>query len=223
MKTPYPFKIFVYFLTSVSLIFNSCQNEKAEFKRFHTYMKTATNADSVHLNKIDDTAILTLQYSFIPQLSNNFLTSMAALTFVDTAKNEITAHHISHVKVQVMNPSTTEIYRYPISSLSQARKGLENIAAFLSHFLNGQSEQNLPYVDTLKINSSELKALNTVNNQIQTALQIEGVNFDGFNSQLEQPNEMEFKGKFISKNEIISFTIHYNTFSNKIFYFGLNE
>jgi hypothetical protein len=199
------------------IVLNSCQNT------FENYLKTSTNADKASITTSKDTSCLHLTYKVLPRLGSDFLSSISAITYLDTAKKELANDKISFIKVSIQSPSGTEVYKYPISILNKAKLGLEKTAFFIENMLNGKSEQNAKTVDLDKISLDELSNLNTVNEQLQTTMKIESVTHDGFISGLDTEDEIEIRAQLVSKNETIPIVFQYNTQTEKIFYFGINE
>jgi len=211
------------FLSIVCLtVLFSCQ-DRLDSKRYEPIIKQATKAESVTLNAEKDTAILRLSYKTAPAISSDFLTSITAITYIDTAASIISKEKIGHVKVEIASPNGVEVFSYPLTDLNNGKIGFENTAKFLQNMLNNQGQANLGLVDTSKISTASLADLNTLNTQIQSSMKIENISYDGFISHDEEPEVIEIRAQLISKTETLPVVFQYNTQSQKIFYFGINE
>jgi hypothetical protein len=209
---------FTFYFSILFLILNSCNSNKLE-----EYIKISFNADKALITSSKDTSCIHLTYKVMPHLSSDFLSSISALTYLDTAKLQLSKDKISTIKVSVESPTSTEVYQYPISILNKAKLGLDKSAIFIENMLKGQAEQNAKWVDLDKISLEELMNLNTVNEQLKASMKIESVTHDGFIAGLDSEDEIEIRAQLVSKNEAIPLVFQYNTQTEKIFYFGINE
>lgn len=204
---------FLFFI----LFFCSCSSKLEEF------IKMSSNADKVSISNTKDTICLDLTYKTLSRMSSDFLTSITALTYLDTAKNQLEKDKINTIKVSIQSTNGTEIYKYPISALNKAKLGLEKSALFIDAMMNGRAERVSELVDLDQISLEDLYNLNTVNEQLQATMKIESITHDGFTAGLDSEDEIEIRAQLVSKNEKIPIVFQYNTQSEKIFYFGINE
>jgi hypothetical protein len=210
------FILFIFF--SSFILLNSCQHSPYE-----DYIKLSSNADKVSITTSKDTSCIHLSYKALPRLSSDFLSSITAITYLDTAKSQLEKDKINTIKVSVESPTGTEIYQYPISILNKAKLGLQKSALFLEAMINGRAERVSELVDLDKISLEDLYNLNTVNEQLQTTMKVESATHDGFIAGLDSEDEIEIRAQLVSKNETIPVVFQYNTTTEKIFYFGINE
>jgi len=74
-----------------------------------------------------------------------------------------------------------------------------------------------------KISLEDLFNLNTINEQIQSNVQITNISFDGFTSHKSEAQNIEYRGNLEGTGEAFTFVSQYDKTKNRIFYFGINE
>lgn len=209
---------FLWILISSIFLLNSCQNST-----FENYLKTSSNADKVSISSTKDTSCIYLTYKVLPRLGSDYLSSITAITYLDTAKNDLAKDKIQFIKVSIQSPNGTEEYKYPLEILYKAKIGLEKSALFISAMMSGKAETASEFVDLEQISQEDLINLNTVNEQLQESMKIESITYDGFVAGLDTEDEIEIRVQLVSKNETIPLVFQYNTLTQKIYYFGINE
>lgn len=232
MKVSHPSKLnfsftsscysFLLLLFGTISLFISCA-DTLEKSKFEPFLKESTHADEAKLSSIQDSIFIRLKYKNAPDLGSDFLTSITALSYIDTAKAIIFKQHIRFIKVELTTPHGVEMYSYPLDILEKAKQGLETSSLFLRNMLSGNGQANSDIVDPKKITLEDLEGLNTINEQIQTSMKIDNLTFDGFISQLDDMDVIEIRAKLLSKNEALPVVLQYHLQSKKIFYFGINE
>lgn len=180
------------------------------------------NADKCQIEKQEDTLVVRLNYTKSVQLGNEYIASITALRTLDTLTRLNNKADIKAISV-LIKTSQEEKFQYGIPYLKTAEVGMEITSLFLGNMLSGTSEKNALFVDLDKVSLAELYQLNTVNEQLQSSMQVNSIHFDGFSSHLSDPYVIEYRANLMAKDEEIPVVFHYDSRTKKIFYFGINE
>lgn len=206
---------------SIFALLLSCNTDN--FNAIEDALKLNLGADELKMLTVKDTLKLDIHLAQPPVSGFDFKSSSAALQAFDTTKSRLAQLGVQHILVRIHCNSQIVEYKYPIQDLLANKAGMDIGVLFFRNFLSSRNEHNAQYVDLDKISLEDLMNLNTINEQIQTQVQITEVTFDGFTSHLAEPQNIEIRGNLQGSQEIFPFVIQYDKNKQKIFYFGINE
>lgn len=202
------------------LLFYSCKEN--QYKNISDWIKQNLGADQLDISESKDSIFIDIHYNTPPQMGYDFKSSSAAMQFADTAKL-LTSNTLKVIKVNIHSNQEITRYSYPLSDLKANQLAMNDIAAFLQNLLSSKNEQNARYVDLDKISLEDLLNLNTINDQMQSNVQIKKISIDGFTTNHSEPQNIEFRGQLQGDSEGFPFVFQYDKIKGKIFYFGINE
>ncbi|MFN9319033.1 MAG: hypothetical protein ACK58Q_00400 [Chitinophagales bacterium] len=213
----------LYYYLILFILIQAISCKESSYQNLSEYLRLNVGADELKIAEIKDSVVIDLYYKTPPLMGFDFKSSSAAMQCIDTARDMMNKKSQQFIKVNIHSNQQILEYSYPIADLAANQIGMDITTLFLQNFLSGQNEQNARYVDLDKISLEDLFNLNTVNEQIQSNVQITYITFDGFSTHNSEPHNVEFRGNLQGESEVFPFVSQYDKNKKKIFYFGINE
>lgn len=213
----------LYFLISFFSIlsFFSCNN--GDWKVYADYSAKILDVKKNAVVEKGNELILTYEFEKPTTISTEYLSSIALISFSDTAISKIQNKHIEKFTICILQNGVNDTFSYLTKDLVNYKKALEISSFFVNNFIARRSIENKSIVDLKLISEENLSELDQISIQLSESSPIKAYTFDGFKINKEDPNVLQIRIQIHTEKESVVSSVQYNLAKSQIFYFGIND